>query len=197
MKRLVLTIALIAALSISAFAQTPISSIILNAHDPETGMRSLGTEHILIRGGFTDEHPIELGMIALETSAGWVYSLQLTVAELVSRPLPEGGILLIKTTKGDIIELTNHCTELTSQDIEGDLISGTTSFVYHNRASYTITTDQIMKIGREGVQKIRIQTKTGHYDTEYKKDQWGKVISAHIRAIQAEANKKTDIRSDF
>lgn len=197
MKRVAIVATIIVALSVSAFAQVPVSKIIMNAHDPETGMRSIGTEYTAIRGGFTDEHPIELGMIALETSSGWVYSLQLTVAELVSRALPEGGILLIKTTKGDIIELTNHCTELSSQDIEGDLISGTSSFVYHNRASYFITTEQLTKIGREGVQKIRIQTKTGHYDTEYKKDQWGKVISAHIWAIQAEANKKTDIRSDF
>ena len=57
--------------------------------------------------------------------------------------------------------------------------------------------EDLVKIGRTGVQKIRIQHSTGYYDTEYKKDQWGKVISAHIRAIQAEANKKTDIRSDF
>lgn len=197
MKRIVLAFAAIFAAAICASAQVQVSKIIMNSHDPETGRRSLGTEYKIIRNGLTDKNPIEVGMLAVETLSGWVYSLQLTVAELISRAFPKGSILLIKTTQGNIIELTNHCAELSSQDIEGDLISGTTSFVYHNRASFIISTDQIMKIGREGVQKIRVQTKTGYFDTEYKKDLWGPIIAAHIKAIQTEVQKKSDIYSGF
>ena len=197
MKRIVLAVAVIFAAVISASAQVQVSKIIMNSHDPETGRRVIGTEEKFIRGGFTDEHPIRLGMLAFEEPSGWVYTIHLAVAELISRAFPKGSLLLIKTTQGNIIELTNHCAESSSQDIEGDLISGTTSFVYHNRASFIITTDQIMKIGREGVQKIRVQTKTGYYDTEYKKDQWAPIISAHIKAIQTEVQKKSNIYSGF
>lgn len=197
MKRILLVLVVAAAYSITAIAQVPVSRIIMNAHDPETGMRSLGTEYTIVRGGFTDQHPLRVGMLAVESPEGWLYSLQLTVTELVSRPLPVGGVLLIKTTKGDIIELKNHCDAISSQDFEGVAVPGTSTITYKNKASFMITTEQIMKIGREGVQKIRLQTETGHYDTEYKKDQWGKVLSAHVKAIQEEARKKTDIHSDF
>lgn len=178
-------------------AQVPTSAIIMNGQDPETRLRSLGTESKTVRNGLTDEHPLELALLALETPAGWQYSITVTVAESISRPLPENGLLLLKTTTGEVIELTNHCDALTSQDFEGDLVPGTSSFIYRNLGGYSATMDQLIKIGREGVQKLRIQTSSGYYETVYKKEQWGGVMTAHIRAIQGEIRKNKDIRSDF
>lgn len=178
-------------------AQVSTSAIIMNGQDPVTGLRSLGTELKLVRNGLTDEHPLELALLAVETPNGWQYSITVTVAELISRSLPENGLLLLKTSTGEVIELTNHCDALTSQDFEGDLVSGTTTLVYHNRGSYSATMEQLIKIGREGVQKLRIQTPGGYYETVYKKEQWGGVITAHVKAIQEEIRKNKDIRSDF
>ena len=178
-------------------AQVSNSAIIMNRQDPVTGLRSLGTELKSVRNGLTDEHPLELALLAVETPNGWLYSITVTVAELISRPLPEKGLLLLKTSTGDVIELTNHSDALTSQDFEGDISSGTTIAVYHNRGSYFVTMEQLIKIGSEGVQKLRLQTSSGYYETIYKKDRWGGVITTHVKAIQEEIRKNKDIRADF
>lgn len=197
MKRIVLALALIIALSTSAFAQQPVSDIIVNSQDPQTGLRALATNDMILRSGFSDRHPIGLALTAIETSNGWRYSLVISVAETVSRPIPEGSLLLVKLSTGEVLEFANHLDDLTSQDFEGRVPEGSTVIVYNNSGSYHISMEDLVKIGRTGVQKIRIQHSTGYYDTEYKKDQWGKVITAHVTAIQGAIRQNKDIRSDF
>lgn len=196
MKKLILTTVL-GVLGLVLSAQNVTSTIMVNSTDPVTGLRSLGTDMKTVRNGMTDEHPLELGLAAVETPEGWMYSLTVTVAELVSRPLPEKGLLLLKTTTGEVIELTNHMETLQSQDFEGDAVPGSSVLVYHNRGGYSVTMEQLMKLGREGVQKLRIQTPGGYHETIYKKDLWRSVISAHVNAIHAEIKNKKDIRADF
>ncbi len=184
-------------LSFSASAQAVISEILVNSFDPQTGLRSLATDQAVVRNGMTDRNPIKVGLMAVELPDGWHYSLSVTVTEYVSRAIPEGAILLIKTSKGEVIELKNTLDEITSQDFSGEVVAGSSVLVYENRANYQITQEQLMTIGRTGVQKIRLQRAGDHFDTEYKKDQWAKVISAHLLAVQAEIRKNKDIRSDF
>lgn len=184
-------------LSFSASAQAVISEILVNSFDPQTGLRSLATDQAVVRNGMTDRNPIKVGLMAVELPDGWHYSLSVAVTEYVSRAIPEGAILLIKTSKGEVIELKNTLDEITSQDFSGEVVTGSSVLVYENRANYQITQEQLMTIGRTGVQKIRLQRAGDYFDTEYKKDQWAKVISAHLLAVQAEIRKDKDIRSDF
>ena len=197
MKRIVLVLALMAATFFNSFSQVPVSRIIVASQDPQTGMRALATDEMVVRSGFSDRHPIGLGLIAIEASDGWRYSLAISVAETVSRPIPEGSLLLVKLFTGEVLEFTNHLDDLTSQDFEGRLVEGSTIIIYNNRGSYSISMEDLVRIGRAGVQKIRIQHSTGYYDTEYKKDQWSKVITAHVTAIQGAIRQNKDIRSDF
>ena len=196
MKRFILLIwaCIIAA---AAHAQAVTSEIIMNSQDPDTGLRAIGTNSVTIRNGFTDRHPLQVGLLALETSEGWIYTLNVTLTEASSRALPEGGLLMLKTPAGDVIEMTNVLDALTSQDFVGRLVDGTTTWVYDNKGGYETDLEQLVAIGRAGVHKIRVQTQGGYFDTEYKKEQWSKVISAHVKTLQGAIRQNKDIRSDF
>lgn len=154
----------------------------------------MGTSDIIVRSGFTDRHPLKIGILAVETSKGWAYSLEVAVFELVSSAIPEGGVLLIRTKNDEVIELTNKLSEAQSTDFVGQWIEGTASKTYYNKGSYSVTREQLEMIAG-GVQKIRVQVGGGVFDTEYKKDRMGAAVAAHLAALDATEAK--DIRADF
>lgn len=196
MKRFILLVwaCIIAA---AAHAQAVTSEVIYNSQDPETGLRTLGTNSVLIRNGVTDRHPLQVGLLALETSAGWMYTINLTLLENTSRALPKGGLLMIRTSSGEVLEFTNLLAETTSQDFVGRYVEESGTMIYENKGGYEASLEQLVKLGRSGVLKIRVQTLDGYFDTEYKKEQWSKVISAHVKTLQGAIRQNKDIRSDF
>ena len=192
MKKVIVIVGLLLA-ALSAAAQ---SNIIYQEQDPKTGLRAYGTSDIIVRNGMTDRHPMKVNLIAVESTLGWSYALNIAVPELVSRAIPEGAILLIRTKSGEVLELSNTLGETLSRDWVGDWIEGTASKTYDNKARYTITREQLSALSG-GVVKVRMQLSGETFDTEYKKDRLGAAIREHLAAIESIISAGSDLRSDF
>lgn len=192
MKKIVLSLALMMCALIS-WGQ---SQLIYKDQDAKTGLRSFGTSDIIVRNGMTDRHPLKVSLLAVESLQGWSYSLNISVAELTSRAVPEGSILLLRAKSGDVFELANTLSETQSRDWVGQWIEGTASKTYDNKASYIITREQLEALS-SGVLKLRMQLSGGSFDTEYKKDRMGAAIKAHLAAIDSGISSGSDLRSGF
>lgn len=192
MKKIVLFLALMMCALIS-WGQ---SQLIYKDQDAKTGLRSFGTSDIIVRNGMTDRHPLKVSLLAVESLQGWSYSLNISVAELTSRAVPEGSILLLRAKSGGVFELANTLSETQSRDWVGQWIEGTASKTYDNKASYIITREQLEALS-SGVLKLRMQLSGGSFDTEYKKDRMGAAIRDHLAAIDSGISSGSDLRSDF
>lgn len=192
MKKVVLSLALMMCALIS-WGQ---SQLIYKDQDAKTGLRSFGTSDIIVRNGMTDRHPLKVSLLAVESLQGWSYSLNISVAELTSRAVPEGSILLLRAKSGDVFEFANTLSETQSRDWVGQWIEGTASKTYDNKASYIITREQLEALS-SGVLKLRMQLSGGSFDTEYKKDRMGAAIKAHLATIDSGISSGSDLRSDF
>ena len=179
-----------------AFAASGQSKIVYQNQDAETGFRSFGTSGIVVRTGMTDRHPLKVSLLAMESSQGWSYTLEITLPELVSRAVPEGAILLLRTKSGEVFELANILSESVSRDWVGTWIEGTASRTYDNKASYLVTREQLEALS-SGVLKLRMQISGGAFDTEYKKEKLGAVIGEHLLAISSAISSGSDLRSGF
>lgn len=195
MKKSLLLVLLGAILTIGAAAQ-PITRVVVNNQDPKTGLHTLLTSSTIVRTGFTDRHPLRVSVMASERRAGWEYTIYVELADLVSRAIPEGAALLLRTKSGEVFELVNILTEYESKDIVGVWIEGTASKTYYNKAAYTVTEEQLETIS-EGVVKIRFQTSSGSFDTEYKKDKLGAAIAEQLHVLREAIAQSSDIRSGF
>ena len=181
---------------LSAFAASGQSKIVYQNQDAETGFRSFGTSEIVVRTGMTDRHPLKVGLLAVESSQGWSYTLEITLPELVSRAVPEGAILLLRTKSGEVFELANILSESVSRDWVGTWIEGTASKTYDNKAGYPVTREQLEALS-SGVLKLRMQISGGSFDTEYKKEKLGAVIWEHLLTISSAISSGSDLRSGF
>jgi len=159
-------------------------------------MRSVGSKGVVIRNGFTDRTPLTVTLSAYETPHGWAYGLLLQIPELVSRALPEGGIVMFRTTSGEIVEFKQTLPEHVSRDYVGQWIEGSASKIYYNSGAYLADLDGLSKLS-EGVAKVRIQTSDSYIDIEYKKERWGKAMTEMLGELQASIESGADIRSGF
>jgi hypothetical protein len=115
--------------------------------------------------------------------------------ELISHAIPEGGVLLIKTTDDSIIELANQFDDLKSRDYEGRVVPGTVTRTFVNHGSYPITMEQLEALAT-GVVKIRLQHSGEVVESIYKKDKWGNPMSEMIMELGGLVNQE-DIREGF
>lgn len=161
------------------------------------GFRFVATKHQVIRTGFTDRHPFQVSITAALNPENneWSFSLLVGVMETISHAVPEGGILLIKTTDGTVIELANEFDELASRDYKGRVVSGTSMRTFVNYGSYPVTLDQLGALVT-GVVKIRLQHSGEVVESIYKKDKWGEPISTMIMEL-VELMDQGDIREGF
>jgi hypothetical protein len=188
MKKIILTLALaLAAFSASAQYSTTEAD----------GFRFVATKHKVIRTGMTDRHPFEVSITAAQNpeNGEWSYSLLIGVMELISHAIPEGGVLLIKTTDDSIIELANQFDDLKSRDYEGRVVPGTVTRTFVNHGSYPITMEQLEALAT-GVVKIRLQHSGEVVESIYKKDKWGNPMSEMIMELGGLVNRE-DIREGF
>lgn len=101
--------------------------------------------------------------------------------------------MLIKTTNGDVIELSTYMGG--SADLKS--ISGVN--IWEVSAQYSITPDQLALL-EKGVTKIRIElgdSKT--YEKEWMKDKIGKILAKESSLIQdaIRTNSKASFSEDF
>lgn len=163
------------------------------------GFRFVGSSAEVVRTGFTDRHPFEISVTAAfnPTTQEWEHSLMIGVISITSEAIPEGAAILIRTGSGDVIESANTLDELSSRDFHGTVGPATGLISYTNHASYPISEDDLVKLARGGVKKVRIQLAGEFVDSEYKKDKWGEVILAQLRELSAAKNSSGDIREGF
>ena len=172
------------------------SELVFSAQDAQSGLRSFGTSEIVVRNGMTDRHPLKVSLLAVETPMGWQYSLYIAVAELISREIPEGSLLLLRAKSGEVFEFANTLDAAHSRDWVGQWIEGTASKTYYNKAGFEITREQLAALS-SGVLKLRMQLSGEVFDTEYKRDRFGSAIKAHLAAIDSGISMGSDLRSDF
>lgn len=181
MKRFVLLFALL--LSLPTFAQDNFIFVATGLHN--------------IRTGFSDRHPLDVCVSAASRDEGktWAYSLVISVKDLVSRAIPKGGLLLIRTTSGEVFELRNEFDEVQSRDFSGTFVPGASMITYSNKGSYAVTLDQLRLLS-SGVQKVRIEFSGEQVDSEYKKDKWGEPMELMLEEI-AQKTAVNNIREGF
>lgn len=192
MKKIVLLIAVV----LFPLLMSGQSTLIYNQQDAQTGLRAYGTSEIIVRNGITDEHPLKISLFAFGPAPDWKYSLNVTTTEIVSRAIPKGAILLLRTANDEVIELTNSLEASRSQDFVGRWIEGTASKTYDNKGIYTVTREQLENISA-GVAKVRMQLSGETFDTIYKKDKFGAALKAHLETIDSAISAGADLRSGF
>ena len=193
MKKFVFAI-ILALYSLLSYAQG--SMIVVNSQDPVTGLRTFRTSEVLVRNGMTDRHPLRVCVAAYEGAEGWRYDLRVAVTELLSHAVPEGGVLLLRTKSGEVVELANTLDAVSSRDYVGQWIGDTAQKMYYNVGMYPVTRAQLEAIAA-GVVKLRMQIGGGSFDTEYKKERLGAAVAAHLSALDAAFAGPDDLRSDF
>lgn len=177
-----------------SFAQ---SRIIMDSIDPQTGTRAIGTSTMVVRSGLSDEHGIDLGLLAIQYKGAWDIRLRLLICERISHAIPKGAILLVRTDAGEVFEFTNALDELESRDFRGTRSPNTGIVTYHNTGSYPVTIEQLKEMAK-GVAKIRVQLMSEVFDREYKqRDPFGEAIAEHLMVLGPAMAQNKDIRSDF
>lgn len=173
------------------------SRIVINDLNPETGCRGLSTSAILVRNGMSDKYPLQVCLIAdNESPNGWQYTIRITVTQLESLAIPKGGVLLLRTSSGEVIELANNLDSYLSRDPLGTWVEAASVMIYNNAGHYPVTREQLESIAA-GVVKLRMQIGGGSFDTEYKKERLGAAVAAHLSALDAAFAGPDDLRSDF
>lgn len=173
------------------------SRIVINDLNPETGCRGLSTSAILVRNGMSDKYPLQVCLIAdNESPNGWQYTMRITVTQLESLAIPKGGVLLLRTSSGEVIELANNLDSYLSRDPLGTWVEAASVMIYNNAGHYPVTREQLESIAA-GVVKIRMQIGGNTFDTEYKKDRLGAAVSAHMAVIDKAISEVSDIREGF
>ena len=187
MKKL-LTLLICTIIGISAFAQKIVSD-----DTPADGNRYIFCSKDNV-GRFSDRMKLFIGLSYMQPTEGSpLYSLciQLNCGEVTT--IHKGGRMLIKTTNGDVIELSTYMGG--SADLKS--ISGVN--IWEVSAQYSITPDQLALL-EKGVTKIRIElgdSKT--YEKEWMKDKIGKILAKESSLIQdaIRTNSKASFSEDF
>lgn len=163
------------------------------------GIRFVGSTSEFVRTGISDKHPLRISVTAVfnPVTQKWEHQLMIGVSSLVSEAIPEGAAILIRTGSGAVIESCNTLDEMTSRDFQGQVVPGTSLVTYVNTASYPLSEEELAKIAREGVKKVRIQLVGEYIDSEYKKDKWGSVLLGQLAELSAAKKSSGDIREDF
>lgn len=189
--------ALLALIILSAFcASAQTSKLIYKYQDPSTGHRSLGTSYTIVRTGMTDRHPLKISLLARESADGWQYSIEISINEIISRAVPQGAIMLLRTKSGEVLELKNSLNEAQSRDVVGEWIQGTANKTYDNKASYPVTLGQLQAISA-GVSKVRLQLNGEYFDSDYKKDKFGSAVKDQLFVIEEYINTGGGLRQGF
>ena len=189
--KLFLALAIILSSSLGALAQN--NKLLVDNID-KSGTRFIGTYYNYITKGFTDTTPIGFSIMAESSSAETKYYLSVKMNNVT---FPKDGILLIKTSKGEIIELSQISEKHTTKDTHYIPNHG---FIETGTGLYQVDENILNLIHKDGISKIRIQTSSGLIDREYKTkntEKYKKDFDAMYTLIKETLSQKKDIYSDF
>lgn len=189
--KLFLALAIILSSSLGALAQN--NKLLVDNID-KSGTRCIGTYYNYITKGFTDTTPIGFSIMAESSSAETKYYLSV---KMNNATFPKDGILLIKTSKGEIIELSQISEKHKTKDTHYIPNHG---FIETGTGLYQVDENILNLIHKDGISKIRIQTSSGLIDREYKTkntEKYKKDFDAMYTLIKETLSQKKDIYSDF
>lgn len=165
-------------LSASAYAQK-----IVDDRVTDTGLRLISCESKPFRS-MTDKVVLSLAMSASVKEDDVNYYLDATLASNTPISAPAGARMLIKTTNGDVITLSEFGNKTLSDNI-GDVknVGGVIVKTFTIHCTYLLTPEQIQQL-LSGITKIRIELNGDtNYEKEWKKDKISDFLSKEYNLL--------------
>ena len=188
MKKLILLLALVACCGTMG-AQNIVDNVDAN------GKRTVFGKEITARD-MTDRVVFNFSFFASVSSGEDTprYDFVIRAVSNVGYKISKGDNLLLKNVDGDVIELK------AATDADASLGSlHTTPTVYTDYSTpvfYEVTDEQMAKICK-GILKVKMQTYTGAFEKEYKKDKCGKKLSSQLEEIKKVISKPKSFKDGF
>ena len=160
----------------------------------KNGSRTIGTYYHYMTKGFTDTAPVGLSIIADITPDSTKYYLS---ARMSNVRFPKGGVFLIKTSLGEVLELTQLSEKYDTESIH---YIPNVGVINQGIGLYPISIDQLNILNQDGISKVRIETTAEVIDREYKPKQvekYMKEFSVMFNLVLKTLSQKKDIYSDF
>lgn len=176
--------------SVSCFAQEKL----FMDKPGKNGCRTIGTYYHYMTKGFTDTAPVGLSIIAEITSDSIKYYLSTRMTNVT---FAKGGVFLIKTSEGEIIELSQLSEKYDTESIH---YVPNVGVINQGIGLYAITLENLNLLNQKGIAKVRIETTSQVIDREYKPKQiekYKKEFSDMLKLITSTLSEKKDIYSDF
>ena len=122
----------------------------------DTGLRLISCESKPFRS-MSDKVVLSLGLSASVKDGAVQYFLDVTLASSEPISAPAGARMLVKTTNGDVLTLTEYSDKTLSDNI-GDVknVGGIIVKTFTIHAAYALTPEQIQQL-LSGIAKIRIE----------------------------------------
>lgn len=149
----------------------------------DTGLRLISCESKPFRS-MTDKVVLSLGMSASVKDDDANYFLDATLASNSPISAPAGARMLIKTTDGDVITLTEFSNQTLSDNV-GDIknAGGVLVKTFTINCTYHLTPEQIQQL-LSGITKIRIELNGDtNYEKEWKKDKISDFLSKEYKLL--------------
>lgn len=163
----------------------------------DTGLRLISCESKPFRS-MSDKIVLSLGLSASVKDDAVQYFLDATLASSEPISAPAGARMLVKTTSGDVLTLTEFSNETLSDNI-GDVknVGGIIVKTFTIHAAYALTPEQIQQL-LSGISKIRIELNGDtNYEKEWKKDKISGFLSKEYNLLtEAVATDKKGSFSD-
>ena len=163
----------------------------------DTGLRLISCESKPFRS-MSDKVVLSLGLSASVKDGAVQYFLDATLASSEPISAPAGARMLVKTTNGDVLTLTEYSDKTISDNI-GDVknVGGIIVKTFTIHAAYALTPEQIQQL-LSGIAKIRIELNGDtNYEKEWKKDKISGFLSKEYNLLtEAVATDKKGSFSD-
>lgn len=148
----------------------------------------------------SDKVVLSLGLSASVKDGSVQYFLDTTLASSEPISAPAGARMLVKTSSGDVLTLTEYSNKTLSDNI-GDVksISGIVVKTFTINAAYALTDEQMQQL-LSGIAKIRIELNGDtNYEKEWKKDKISGFLAKEYKTLTeaVATDKKGSFTDDF
>lgn len=180
--------------SLSASAQK-----IVDDRVTDTGLRLISCESKPFRS-MSDKVVLSLGLSASVKDGAVQYFLDATLASSEPISAPAGARMLVKTSNGNVLTLTEFSNNTLSDNI-GELknIGGIIIKTFTVNATYALSPEQIQQL-LSGIVKIRIELNgDSNYEKEWKKDKISGFLTKEYKILTeaVTTDKKGSFTDDF
>ena len=180
--------------SLSASAQK-----IVDDRVTDTGLRLISCESKPFRS-MSDKVVLSLGMSASVKDGVVQYFFDATLASSEPISAPAGARMLVKTSNGEVLTLTEYSNKTLSDNIgEVKNVSGIIVKTFTIHATYALTPEQIQQL-LSGISKIRIELNGDtNYEKEWKKDKISGFLTKEYNILTeaVQTDKKGSFTDDF